>query len=398
MSTSDDRHGDSGIDAPLAEPEAGPARGDGIPVEEAVADGRGVRPVGSPRALRHFRPAGGGGPVRRFFYRQRDELTRDAILGVLLVIVAFGSAAWWDTRLDARQEALEERRNARAEVLENTRFLRQVAIDGAVVKPFTGLVLRGARLSRLNLGCDLEENRTPDERGCADLSDADLSCADRLGAAASTGEPQVSPTDPDVFCTDLSDAVLSGANLTRATLSGADLTRADLTGATLSSADLTEANLSQALLSNAVLPDADASDAVLTGADFFGALLARAVLADANLTGARLVRANLSGAVLTGADLPHANLNRADFRWADLVETDLSDADLTDANLSGTDLTGADLSGANLTVLCFDDQTLWPEGAAVPAADCSAWRDHGPPGPVKPFASGRRFASPTPDD
>jgi hypothetical protein len=89
------------------------------------------------------------------------------------------------------------------EVQENTRFVRQVDIENAFDKPFRRLNLRGATLSKLQLGC--ADTSTPDQQyGCADMFDADLIDAD------------------------LSDTILTGAILQEADLTGADLTGADL--------------------------------------------------------------------------------------------------------------------------------------------------------------------------
>jgi uncharacterized protein YjbI with pentapeptide repeats len=83
---------------------------------------------------------------------------------------------------------------------------------------------------------------------------------------------------------DLSQAVLTGVNLTNADLERANLTGADLTGANLVGADLEKANLGTANL----------SDANLLGAD----------LEKANLMGANLTNANLMGAELEKATMP----------------------------------------------------------------------------------------------
>ena len=88
---------------------------------------------------------------------------------------------------------------------------------------------------------------------------------------------------------DLSGADLSDANLRCANLSGANLSGADMSGANLRCADMSGANLS----------GADMSDANLRCAD----------MSDANLSGADLRYANLSGANLRCADLSGANYN-----------------------------------------------------------------------------------------
>ena len=77
----------------------------------------------------------------------------------------------------------------------------------------------------------------------------------------------------------LSDADLSGANLSRAYLPGADLSRANLSRANLSGAYLSGANLSGADLSGAYL-----YDAYLSGAYLYDANLSGAYLSDANLS------------------------------------------------------------------------------------------------------------------
>jgi hypothetical protein len=191
--------------------------------------------------------------IRGWLRRHRDELIRDGLIGLVVLAVGFGVAAWWDSRLAERQNqlasdiAINQDRAARDlatanEIQENVRFVRQVVIDNAAEKPFRALNLSGASLGSLDLACEDFKHYPP--TGCADLILADL----------------------------------RGANLRFADLRGADLRFADLTSANLSFADLTDANLTSANL----------SFADLTGAD---------------LTLANLNLANLTGANLRGADL-----------------------------------------------------------------------------------------------
>src|SRR6266511_1617166 len=186
----------------------------------------------------------------------------------------------------------------------------------------------------------------------------------------------------DLRQTDLREANLGGANLTRARLSGADLTQAqlggadltgtqfdgaNLTGADLTAADLTEAWLDESDLTEADLIAADLTEAWLDGADLTGAQLGRvnltgAQLGGADLTGAKLGWANLTEAWLdeadlTGAWLDGANLTGAQLGGADLTEAWLGGADLTGAQLGGADLTGAQLGGA-----LANCETVWPDG------------------------------------
>ena len=89
----------------------------------------------------------------------------------------------------------------------------------------------------------------------------------------------------------LSDAVLSGADLRNVVLSGTDLS-----GAVLRNTDLRNADLR-----NVVLRGADLSSAVLSGADLRNADLSGAVLRNAVLSGAVLRNADLRNVVLSGA-------------------------------------------------------------------------------------------------
>ena len=141
----------------------------------------------------------------------------------------------------------------------------------------------------------------------------------------------------------LTDADLTGTDLTRANLTGADLTGANLTGA-----DLPRANLTGADLTGANLTGADLPRAVLPGANLTGAVLKEAVLTEANLTRAVLTRAVLPGANLTGANLTGANLTGANLTDADLTGAVLAGGNLTGAVLAATDLTGANLTRAVL--------------------------------------------------
>lgn len=108
----------------------------------------------------------------------RRPLLGDARVALVGGAILLAVAVWFD-----------DRRETRAEILENTRFVRQAVMDPTVkLKPFRGLNLLGAQLSGLPLGC----------------------------------APHA--TQPDEGCTDLISTDLSGANLTSADLSRADLT------------------------------------------------------------------------------------------------------------------------------------------------------------------------------
>jgi uncharacterized protein YjbI with pentapeptide repeats len=129
---------------------------------------------------------------------------------------------------------IDERSQDRQEVLENVRFVRQVASDGKALKPFNGINLKEAQLGGLDLSCERLGSRS-----CANFIDADMSRAN------------------------FSMASLSGAILSGADLSHADLSRADLKGALLSNANLTGANLAEANLVGSHLRRAKLEDANL---------------------------------------------------------------------------------------------------------------------------------------
>lgn len=86
----------------------------------------------------------------------------------------------------------------------------------------------------------------------------------------------------------------------------------------------------------------------LSNADLSGRDLSRRFLANADLRGARLVNANLFMADLTGASLVKADLTNADLSGANLSGADLRDAILVGANLLVTDMNNTLLLGADL--------------------------------------------------
>jgi uncharacterized protein YjbI with pentapeptide repeats len=112
--------------------------------------------------------------------------------------------------------------------------------------------------------------------------------------------------------------LLRGTDLTQAWLSGAELSEThlegtDLSGAHLGGADLRSANLKDAKLSGAYLYDTDLGGANLSGAD----------LSDAEgrfESGARMIRTRLDGADLGGADLTNARVTEEQLREAESLE------------------------------------------------------------------------------
>jgi uncharacterized protein YjbI with pentapeptide repeats len=114
------------------------------------------------------------------------------------------------------------------------------------------------------------------------------------------------------------------------------------------------------------LSEAELSGANLTISDFYWAKLSGANLTKANLRDAELLAANFSGANCTDTDLTGAALASAD----------LTEVNFSRAILSWVDLSWADLSGAmNLTQKQIEqargnEQTKLPDHLAHPAS----WR------------------------
>jgi hypothetical protein len=105
---------------------------------------------------------------------------------------------------------------------------------------------------------------------------------------------------------------LANAKLPAMDLSEAILSRADLRGAVLTSANLSAANLLQANLTRADLSLSNLGDANLSGADLFGANLEGAILADANFFAANLGSAILRDAIVFGTNLSQTDLELTD--------------------------------------------------------------------------------------
>jgi hypothetical protein len=122
------------------------------------------------------------GGVARWWRVQRGDLAKDAIISVVVGVALLFGAWWWDAKLQARQDALAtaiaDRQDGlakaiadrqddlaqdlanQAEVLENTRFVRQIATTkGRTPKPFASINLSGAELGGLSLPCTSVRHR-----------------------------------------------------------------------------------------------------------------------------------------------------------------------------------------------------------------------------------------------
>ena len=160
-----------------------------------------------------------------------------------------------------------------------------------------------------------------------------------------TGLKDMKMSDISLFIDDATPGVPSCFPYCR----GADLKGWDMSGQKLysdfSNADLSPRGETATNLSGAIMPGANLIDANLNGADLTDAGLIDADLYRANLSGAFLFDANLTGARLAGANLDGANLIGAQLNGADL---------------DGANLTEAILWGTDLTIANYDSKTIWP--------------------------------------
>jgi uncharacterized protein YjbI with pentapeptide repeats len=268
----------------------------------------------------------GGGRVAVWLRRHQGELFKDLLVGFVVGVVLFVGALLWDIRLANRQDRLQQtlakqqdelqmKLADQAEVLENTRFVRDVAVSGSGARPFGGLNLRGAHLAGLDLGCKHHTNRE--------------------GMNLEGGVIQVTG-----HCSDFQHADATGANLAGT----------DLSGAYMQFAQLAEASMSQSDLSHAALDRAD-----LRGIDFHLTNLTQASMAEADLRDATLSSLQGAPSNFMGADLRNAYLG-FDFRRVEMHG----------AKLSGADLTNSLLRPSNLSSACYDNTTTWPKGFEPP--------------------------------
>lgn len=146
----------------------------------------------------------------------------------------------------------------------------------------------------------------------------------------------------------LSEAEMAEANLKNAVLEDTDLHGANLKGANLQKAILKRANLKGANLEGADLRGAILQGAILYGANLEDANLQNADLRDVNLKDANLEDAQLDGTILENSNLIGAILYRAQLTFAQLTNADLSNSSLISANMRYIHLAGANLQGANL--------------------------------------------------
>lgn len=180
-----------------------------------------------------------------------------AVVAFVLIILVQNR---YDDERQRLQDRTDDRRQATQTQLSNVAFVRQVAISGSKLKPFSGLDLRGVELATLDLSCEPGSGLVESAKRCADFRNADLRGADLRG-------------------TNLKGALLEGAQLDGAIMEYTNLEEAAVYGATF-------------------------DGAYLVGVNF-----ARASLIDSSFVGAEIV-ADFSGASLDGSNVSSTDLRQ----------------------------------------------------------------------------------------
>jgi uncharacterized protein YjbI with pentapeptide repeats len=299
------------------------------------------------------------GALATWWRAQKGEWPRTPSLASLLASCSFlapvggtrgcrHGRTHWRAQIADRQDGLARDLANQAEVLENTRFVRQIATSrGRTPKPFASMNLSGAQLGGLLLICaDMRLHR-----GCADFSKADLHEADLRRADL---------READLYKADLHWASFRRASLWDANFEGVGGERVDFRDAMLMGTSLVHARLDDANFTDAGLGGTNADEAVLHSADFSNAHLGRS----------HFKRADLRDAIFRSAEIIHVDLTSADLRNANFTGAEMIDIDLTLADLRGADFTRTHLRRAVLTDVCFDATTKWGTTSPPTSSTC----------------------------
>jgi len=202
----------------------------------------------------------------------------------------------------------------------------------------------GADLQNVNFGSADLSNR---DLSWANISGANLSGANLTGVIASNVTSSSTTRLPVGWSVNNGFLVGPGANLSNADLSGMDLS-----GANVSNANFTSATFSGTTLRRANVTGANFSSTSPAGL-ITGGLIGTAATLPTGWTqqGGWFLgqNANLTGMKLTGTDLTGLNLSGANLTNALLTNVNLTNTNLSSANLKNTKLSGVNLSGATLT-------------------------------------------------
>jgi uncharacterized protein YjbI with pentapeptide repeats len=333
-----------------------------------------------------------------FFMKYRDHEDAERALSDLLKLEPNSGRALTDRgEVRYRQARFED---ALAD------YRAAVALDGKNADARRGRTLSLVKLGRI-------EEVEPTDRDFSGFDSGyskrlDFSGIDLRGAIFRNAKLNgVDFSGSDLRGADFSGANMHTANFTRARLDGAKFD--DLRGAYDTS--FQQARLAQASFRGARLFRTRLNDAVLDGADFSkakleSATLEKASLAGANFSGTSMLLTRLQGTRWDGQDLSGADLRGADLRDAVFRNTSLRGAhfgfhpgqsDVMD--LRGTDLSGADLADVKWGAALIDCRTRLPAGMSwttLPViaawAQCKGEPPHTAPQPPYEFQRGPRLS------
>ena len=223
----------------------------------------------------------------------------------------------------------------------------------------------GADLQNVNFGSANLSNR---DLSWANISGANLSGANLTGVIASNVTSSSTTQLPLGWSVNNGFLVGPGANL-----SNADLTGMDLSGANVSNANFTAATFSGTTLRYANVTNANFSSTSPAGLITGGLIGTAGTLPtgwtqqagwffgqNANLTGMKLTGTDLTGLNLSGANLTNALLTNVNLTNVNLSNANLKNTNLSGVNLSGTTLTGTTTTGITGTSLTSNAQTTLP--------------------------------------
>ncbi len=311
----------------------------------------GHKPRGIPRGN------AGEGPVARVVGSEHPArsvtikrmLLGEVGIGVFVGLVSLVLTLWQAENLQDRDELFSSSQERQAEVLENTRFVRDIISSGASSRPFRELDLNDASLAGLAMGCKV------------------LPAGEVVMQGTGVGLDKTP-------CSDFTEADLSQATLFNANLRGANLYGADFSNADLRATDLTRA----------VMYEVNASGANFQMARLDAASIGRANFSKSHFVESFMTEADAAGSIFRGALIEsselHGNMPDVDFSKATIKNSSFSNSDLFSANfdgalLDGVDFSGSDLSeailgGSKIIALCYTSETRWPERFEPPQPAC----------------------------
>jgi uncharacterized protein YjbI with pentapeptide repeats len=192
-----------------------------------------------------------------------------------------------------------------------------------------------------------------------ELTDAMLSSSDLTKAFMRQVDFAGVILDTVILCfSDMQKSNLRNAKLHCADISGVNLDGSNMSGADLSTITIKGTHISNVRLVGAMLRDFDGKPNTLSGAELSGLDLTAMDLSNVTLSKAKLYKAKLTGMCLSGADFADAKLDTANLDSCDLAKASMLRASLRNVSLQGGKLDSADFTGACLKDAVLTNATL----------------------------------------